>query len=255
MTVIFIGVLLVMAVLNLFMFFVIKRTAVRVDKQVRSYFVKQLEVCDAIYEENKALRKENATVFGPNAEALPDDRIYKAESLNFTSGGGLTESIEHRAVTYQNENFLREYKAVKNKMKIDKNRTLMAVIKEESSESEAAPGHLIADLLHSLSFDTLYKVSTLSSQQQEAIMRDVLNEKQLAFLNAYLGEKERFDVLEFFDFLKELSFSCGGDFYVKTGDLRENFDGLGQNVVTVHDPSIVEGIKIVYRNRMYDYSM
>ncbi len=254
MTIIFIAVLIVMIALNLFMFFVIKRTGDRVNKQVRSYFVKQLEVCDSLYEE---MKEQWQTLPVKTKEALSQEK----EGLALSQGDSsvlpctLPDIVETVGVTYENENFLREYKAVKHEIKINKPGTVLAIMKEESQEQEAAFAYEIMEILEIFNFNTLYDISTLSQKNQELVFREVLNEKQQQLMDAYIAEFGDFDAIEFYDFVKELSFSFGSEFYVKTGEQNENFSNLGQNVVTVHDPSIIEGIKILYRNKMYDYSV
>ena len=43
--------------------------------------------------------------------------------------------------------------------------------------------------------------------------------------------------------------------YVLVGNKQENYDYLSDKVKTIYDEKIYKGIKIKYRNKIYDYSI
>ena len=89
------------------------------------------------------------------------------------------------------------------------------------------------------------------------ILRDVFDSSQNELLDNYLKTlgNRKFDITTFFNYVKEQAKLIDENFYVKTGSQDESFHDLGDNVITVHDDNIVEGIKVVHKNKMYDYSI
>ena len=62
-------------------------------------------------------------------------------------------------------------------------------------------------------------------------------------------------MLDFYGYVQEQSQLNDPVYYIHTGSENENFVDTSGNVETVFDDEISEGIKIIYKNKMYDYSI
>ena len=72
---------------------------------------------------------------------------------------------------------------------------------------------------------------------------------------ASLSEEEEFDVLKFRTFAREIRTAQDPRMYIRTGE--ENIRFLESEVELVHqyDRNISEGIRIIYQNQSYDFSI
>ena len=59
----------------------------------------------------------------------------------------------------------------------------------------------------------------------------------------------------FIDYLDQLVDLNNPKVKILVGNKSENYDHLGNYIETVYDDKIYRGIKIVYRNKVYDFSL
>jgi hypothetical protein len=49
--------------------------------------------------------------------------------------------------------------------------------------------------------------------------------------------------------------TCDPTIYVIVGGEDENYDKLDDRIKTIFDDRVYKGIKIIYKNKLYDYSL
>ena len=64
-----------------------------------------------------------------------------------------------------------------------------------------------------------------------------------------------FDLKKFISYLNKVIDSLDPHVYVYVGDKNLNYDNLNEYIKTVFDDSIFRGFKIIYRGKLYDYSL
>ena len=62
-------------------------------------------------------------------------------------------------------------------------------------------------------------------------------------------------VEDFLNYLENELNKCDPHIYVEVGDKNVNFDYLSDRIVTEYNEKIYKGIMVIYRNKMYDYSL
>lgn len=234
-----IAIVIVMFIINAFMVYAIVRTWERVGEKVEKYFL----VKTANFVKTEGSRQEakvEQTGFDSPEKAVETREIFLSD-----------QSIDRSC--YKNADFKEDYKAVKENMDFSKQDIIRDVIsgEEESDETSA-----VVELVRDFDFETIYQLSTLQSDEQKEVLKASLSEGQLDILNEYLSSKvEAFSCIDFFDYVTQLAKRQDPNFYVKTGWSNDSFEHLGDNVVTVHDRDITEGLKIVHKDKLYDYSI
>lgn len=108
-------------------------------------------------------------------------------------------------------------------------------------------------LLEELSSETVFQLSTLGSEQQLEMLRDVGNEEVSALLDGYCGMNRRFDVIGFYDYLKAVSATEPHLARVYVGEDRRDLKVRGAEVLL--DEGICEGFQIEKDGVMYDYAL
>lgn len=109
-------------------------------------------------------------------------------------------------------------------------------------------------LLEQLDFDTCFKLSTLAPEEQYSVLSSALEDCGADLLEEYRQENNRFSIIEFYGWLKQLESSETGKIrmHVSPGSV---FDSIPEGVELVEDSTICEGFQLETGSRVYDYSI
>ncbi len=261
-------VLIVMVVMNGAMFYVLRTAAIVTRKQVDRLFVRKLEQYDSfldqkenrgaeIEEKREALEAKIRELEGV-ANAMQSSPFYSPKPVKREA----FVPIAH----YIHSDFFREHRKVLDQIgQIDFQELVQEVsaglrktMEQKGLDSEKF--HTCGRLLENLSLDTVYQLELLENEQQAAILTDVLSELGTAeqeLLEEYLEENpaERFDTLEFTDWLRQIQRANDPTIYVRCGEKEASYQADGMNVVTQYDESIAGGVMILWQDLVMDYSI
>lgn len=165
---------------------------------------------------------------------------------------------ESMVADYKYTTFKEDYKSLRNEIEkgLNKEDIILNVIDENEGNDKNKFGKAISKINEELDFDTIYQLSTVPSEKQVEILNDVFEDKQKEFLQDYISKLDKeFSITDFYNYVQDQSKLLDENYYVKTGWNEDNFDDLNNKVVTVHDEEITEGIKVVHKNKLYDYSI
>ena len=107
-------------------------------------------------------------------------------------------------------------------------------------------------LLEQIDYDTVYKLSAMSSEDQEDIMRESLNEECIGLLDEFMAKKKKFQAIEFYDFLAGKAMAEPQAVRLKVSP-NQNIPYLPEGVDVVVDEDICEGFEVEADNKLYDF--
>lgn len=233
-----IAIVIVMVIVNAFMVYAIIRCWERVNDKINKFF---LDKTSEVWDDKLKASKEESFV---DAE---QEIVYKEKPVYVVKN-----PVDSTA--YKNSEFKDDYKSLKESMSFDKEKVLKKIISE--NDNEKSYGTVATELANDISFDVIFDLNTLSPIDQEKALRSSFNNEQIKLLDEYISQKSaQFNCVDFFDYVKQIAHQEDPSFYVKTGWKNENFDKVSNDVVTIHDENITEGIKIVHKDKLYDYSV
>ena len=232
-----IAIVIVMVVINAFMVYAIIRSWERVSDKINKFFLdKTSDIMDAKLESYEKEHFSNAS----KEVVIKEKPVYVVPN-----------KVDSTA--YKNNEFKNDYKNLKEVMSFDKEEVLEKIISENDNETN---GTIATNLVKDIKFDVMFELNTLSPSEQEDALRSSFNEKQKHLLDEYIAQKiGAFNSIDFFDYVKQIARKEDPKFYVKTGWKNESFDNVSDKVVTVVDEEITEGIKVVHKDKLYDYSI
>ena len=67
--------------------------------------------------------------------------------------------------------------------------------------------------------------------------------------------KKKFNIIKLSNELENLISLENPSIYIYVGNKNENYDKLHKNIQTKYDENIIEGIRIEYKGKIYDYSI
>lgn len=234
-------IIIVMVVINLLMVFAIIQLKNQTSKKVKKYFLDKTGSFKVEYDKH-----------------INDDESINTNDVFQQSVKNLYLVDEKNKTTYKDSNFKENYRIVKEQMNFDKEHIVLEVIdKINDTKLQDYKTYSIQRLSSQLSFNTIFELSTLNKDEQLSILKDSFDDRVGKFIDKYLDmvTYNKFNLLNFYDYLIQQAKMCDNNIYVKTGWEEDNFNHLGKNIVTVYDEDIIEGIRIIYKDKIYDYSL
>ena len=96
-------------------------------------------------------------------------------------------------------------------------------------------------------------VETLNDR--EKMIKELLDQKEYKVYDAYKLLSPVDDIDNFIDYLDQLVDLNNPKVLIMVGNKSENYDHLSKYIETVYNKKIYRGIKIVYRGKIYDFSL
>ena len=237
---IFLAVLAVLLVMNMFMLIVLRQMTGATGRQIEKDAGRLFGVYDEMLEEKsrklEALRHEEAEL---------EDRIKKkgqtAETAPKTAVSAFT-GIPPVPAEFQDKDFARMYGMVKSAFSVSGE--AMADAFSESLKPERADQakrrELLEEMRKLLDFDSLYRILVLPPDQQKQVLESVFSGENGVLYREWEQKDGTGGVLGFSDWLDRERKYSDRSVVVKTSK---------------EDPSICEGVKILYQDQLYDYSV
>ena len=257
----FVAVVIVLVVLIYFMVIVLRSVVSEVNQKVNKHFLKQLEDYDELYATKfLELKKMNEKEEKMSRTLRSLEREMDAYRVSpFYAPRPIPRDIYIPTARYIDNDFFVEYKVAKDKlMSIDKQYVIYNVMDKVPYTGNIDRYNLACDIMSDLEFNVLYGLCSVSSEEQISILREVFTEDKLELLNQYietLEKPEDFDSVGFIDYVKEIRIIEDPNVYVSVGENEQDYSESERNIVCSVDNNICEGIKIVFQNKIYDYSI
>jgi len=161
---------------------------------------------------------------------------------------------DSNAARYKNSDLKDDYRVMKQLALLDKEHAVHMVKAAQTAEADAK-GEAILGMLQLLDYDTAFTLSGLDCELQLEAIRESFTSLQNDILEEYLNTKRRrFNAIDFYGYLQGMAEKADPEFYVLTG-IGNDSNQYGPGVQTKFDPEIAEGIKVVYKDKLYDYSI
>lgn len=247
---VFLAVIIVILLMNSFLFFVFKGIAVNVGKLAQNHVVRQLSSYDDLIEKKEHVLHELNKALAKKQAQLANDGIQVKEStptpLNpFAISPG----------NYLDTHFLRNYRLVREFFHFDHCSCINNVLQQYDTLEEDSHSMLSRQILARFSLDDRFGLSTLEEQDQIEILEEILNEDEFCLLEEFRTIRNSFDCLTFFDWLETEAHRSDPTVIIRTGESKEDLTRLNERIKMQYDSSICEGLQIVLWNKLYDFSI
>lgn len=248
----FIAVALALVIVNVFIFFVLKRVVIRTGRQIRARAVWQFSVYDNLIDKKSTELDELTAKQEKLKASLNSNSISEIEIKNRNQTPvSFSETLRYNT-KYVDDNFTRNYRKIKENLNANK----LAIIRSLVEKVKTQDANTIYDQIRSkMSLDRIYALSELSSENQIQELMNDSSQPEIEVLNEYVRENTDFDIVDYFDYIKSKQYQTSKTIYIRTGDRQENFDGIDNNIITIYDEKICEGFSIEFGNIYYDFSV
>ena len=248
MIVLFLVVCLIVAFLIFLMYLILKKTVRIVNEQTKSYFVNKLQGYDDLIAERENKLNEID-------ELIKSREIGKENNKKELKGGYAfdTSVIDlFNSTQYQDKNIFELNK------KIDENFVVNyeELVKDFLTFCDDSKDYQFClNLRNKFDSEQIYKFKSMLDYEFEDGLRKFLTEKEYKIYDAFKLIISDHSIENFVVYLDQLVDLNSPKVVILVGSKYENYDHLGEYVETKYNDKIYRGIKIVYKNKVYDFSL
>lgn len=249
MIVLFIVVCLVVAFLILLMFLILRKTVRIVNEQTKSYFVNKLQGFDDLITERELKLNEID-------ELIKSRELGKEENKKELSNGGYafdTSVINlFNSTQYQDKNVFELNRKIDENFVVNYEELIRDFLTfcEDNKDYE-----FCLNLRDKFDSEKIYFLKSLMELEMEEEMKRFLDEKEYKIYEAFKLIINDHSIENFVIYLDQLVDLNSPKVVILVGNKHENYDHLSEYIETKYNDKIYRGIKIVYKNKVYDFSL
>lgn len=250
MVLLFIVVCLIIAFLVFLMFVILKKTVRIVNSQTKSYFVNKLQGYDDLIRDKESKLSEIDELIKDKEKGIKEDNTHNDVKTGYAFDTNVIDLLN--STQYQDKNIFELNK------KIDENfvvnyeelvKDFLALCDEDKDYD------FCLNLRGKFSSDVIYDLKSMMSDKQEEELKEMLSNKEYKVYEAFKLVVSDHSIDNFIDYLDQLVDLNNPKITILVGNKSENYDHLSENIETVFNDKIYRGIKIIYRNKVYDFSL
>ena len=250
MVLLFVVVCLIIAFLVFLMFVILKKTVRIVNSQTKSYFVNKLQGYDDLIRDKESKLSEIDELIKDKEKGIKEDNTHNDVKTGYAFDTNVIDLLN--STQYQDKNIFELNK------KIDENfvvnyeelvKDFLALCDEDKDYD------FCLNLRGKFSSDAIYDLKSMMSDKQEEELKEMLSNKEYKVYEAFKLVVSDHSIDNFIDYLDQLVNLNNPKITILVGNKSKNYDHLSENIETVFNDKIYRGIKIIYRNKVYDFSL
>ena len=231
------------------MFLVLKKTVGIVNDQTKSYFVNKLQGYDELIQdkENKLLEIDN--LIKDKENGIKDKKEEKDDNQSYVFDSGIIDLFND--AKYQDKSILELNRKIDDLFVVNYEelvKDFLALCKDKSDYD------FFFFLRGKFDSDTIYKLKSMLPDVREEEIKNMLDKKEYKVYETFKLVTSDISVDSFIDYLDRLIILNNPQVLILVGNKSENYDHLSEYVKTVFNDKIYRGIKIIYKDKVYDFS-
>lgn len=228
------------------MFIILKKITNVLNEKSKAYFINRLQIYDELIEvkskqldaiNNKIKELENIENRKPIEKNVVNPDIYY--DINIPS--------------YKDEDIFNNYKKINNEFKLKNINIIKRFLKEKVEKNNLDLYNSLVGIKQKIRLDNIYEIIILDSKNQMEAIKKILKKDDQFIFEKY--SKDDFNILDFINYIDDLIRKEDPTIYVRVGDKNQNYNKLDNLIKTVYDENICKGVLIIYKNKLYDYSL
>lgn len=240
--------LVVISLLIVTMSLILKNAVKTIDNKSKSYFVDKLQEYDYLIDEKeKKLEKLEEEIAKRENGLKEQEKLENKRTYDFDSSiiDLLTET------DYLDKNIFELNKKIEEKFIInyeDLIKDFLSNIKDEGKYDFSLK------LREKFTPDEIYKLELMLPEEKDEYLKKNLTKEEYMVYEIFLSSNH-FNMEDFIDYLNHLIELNDPTVTILVPSKKVNYDYLDSRIKTVVSDKIYKGIKILYRNKIYDFSL
>ena len=243
MTEIFVA-LAVLLVLVIITFLFFKRIVNEVNEQSKLYFTLKLQEYDELIKEKEKKLED--------IQNIKEEEKKEKEKDNYQAPVVVYEDNKRE---YQIDDLLKTVKKVDDRFQVDSEKIIKKFLEKVPMKEEVTRFEHLEKMRRKVLKIGVYNIVTSTDDTLLSKLFDELRMIDVDIVDAFVLNTNNPTIEDFLNYLENEINKCDPHIYVEVGDKNINFDYLDKRVKTEYNAKIYKGIMIIYRNKMYDYSL
>ena len=232
------------------MFFILKKTVGIVNSQTKSYFVNKLQGYDDLIKDKEDKLASIDNLIKDKEKGIKEEETNKSNNNGYAFDNNVIDLLN--ATKYQDNNIFELNK------KIDENFVVNyeELIKDFLSLCDSKNDYEFCyNLRGKFDSDTIYNLKSMLPDDYELEIKNMLSNKEYKVYETFKLIESDNSIDNFIDYLDQLVDLNNPRVLILVGNKSENYDHLSKYIETVYNDKIYRGIKIIYRGKVYDFSL
>ena len=248
MTVLFLVLFFVFIVfLIVIMFVLLKRLVTRINQQAIDYFVDKLKAYDNLIDKKEYQLKDLNELIDNKEEELD-----KREVVSTVSNEVFLYDL--KPISYKDDDIFKRMKVVNEKFNFDNKKIIESFLKNKFDEDSVLRYNEYCKIRKKFSQDVVFNLMTRREKDQLEGVKEILGDS-VGILDDFMKKHKKFELKKFISYFNKVISKIDPHVYVYVGNDKENYNDMSKFIKTVKDESIFKGLKIMYRGKLYDYSL
>ena len=249
MIVIFIIVCLIIAFLVFLMFLILKKTVRIVNDQTKSYFVNKLQGYDDLIQSKEAKLQEIDDLIKDREKGIKEEEASRSKP-EYAFDTNVLDLLN--STSYQDENIIKLNKRIDENFVVNYEELIkdFLTLCDDSNNYD-----FCKNLRDKFDSNFVYELKSMIHEDMEKKLKDSLSNKEYKVYEAFKLVTSVVNVENFIDYLDQLVDLNNPKIKILVGNKSENYDYLSEYIETVFSERIYRGIKIIYKNKVYDFSL
>ena len=250
MVIVFVIVCLIIAFLVALMFLVLRKTVRIVNDQTKSYFVNKLQGYDDLIQDKENKLQEIDELIKDKEKRIKEEAKQSNDRLGYAFDTDVIDLFN--ATKYQDKNVLELNRQIDENFVVN----YEELVKDFLTLCRDSENYdFCLNLRGKFSSDIIYSLKSLVPLEREKKLRETLTDKEYKVYEAFKLMTSENTVENFVDYLDQLVDLNNPKVRILVGNKNENYDHLSDYIETIYNDKIYRGIKIIYRNKVYDFSL
>ena len=250
MVIIFIIVCLIIALLVTIMFLILKKTVGIVNAQTKSYFVNKLQGYDDLIQDKENKLLEIETQIKDKEKGIKEEETLKSSNQRYAFDNNVIDLFN--ATKYQDQNIFELNKKIDENFVVNYEELIKDFLTLCSDDTDY---EFCVNMRGKFDSSVIYKLKSMLKDDYEAELKTMLSKKEYKVYEAFKLVTSEDNVDNFIDYLDQLVDLNDPKVKILVGNKSENYDHLSEHIETVYSNRIYRGIKIIYKNKVYDFSL
>lgn len=250
MAILFIVVSLIIAFLVFLMFIILRKTVRIVNSQTKSYFVNKLQGYDDLITDKENKLYELEELIKNKEKGIKEDNNNNLGNVSYAFDTNVIDLLN--STKYQDKNILELNKLIDETFVVNYEELIKDFL---SLCDESKDYDFCLNLRGKFSSDMIYNLKIMMPEDREIELKNILDSKEYKVYETFKLIVDDSSIENFVDYLSQLVDLNDPKVRILVGSKNENYDHLSDYIETVLNDKIYRGIKIIYRNKVYDFSL
>ena len=231
------------------MFLILKKTVGIVNSQTKSYFVNKLQGYDDLIQDKENRLDEIDKLIKDKEKGIKEEETFN-KSNSYAFDKNIIDIFNN--TKYQDQNIFELNKRIDENFVVNYEELIKDFLSLCDDKSDY---DFCVKLRGKFDSDTIYKLKSTLPSDLEDELKQILDNKEYKVYETFKLVTVDKSIDSFISYLDQLVDLNSPRIKILVGNKSENYDHLSEYIDTIYNEKIYRGIKIVYKNKVYDFSL